>query len=386
LVLLILLSAIAWPACADETGASSTVTVAQLEQVLAAGHNERDKKLAQQISKLELTERLSAADLERLERSLPGPNARAALISVADASAFLAPSMSESPGLDLPDRPTQLKMLARAIEYVARMRPKLPDFSAQRTTTHFEVTTPQRVLHEHQIFQFFQTKEAKLALRELGPVAATQSTGVRLFLMGTWAGTVTYRDGSEVESAPEGSGGTRSPQLGLTTVGEFGPALSVVVGDASRSEIKWERWEKGEAGPLAVFRYSVPKDVSRFEVSTRRGDLPGPFARAEFPAYHGEITIDPTDGTVYRITMEANPSETDTAKVLVEYGPVSIGGKTYVCPLRGVAISSFPERTSSEAAINPGVPRDEYLNHIVFTDYHVFRSESRIILDGNAGP
>ena len=96
--------------------------------------------------------------------------------------------------------------------------------------------------------------------------------------------------------------------------------------------------------------------------------------------------MDPADGSIFRITMEASPGEADTAKIMVEYGPVSIGGKTYVCPQRGVALSSFPESPAKQGEIDPSAPRDEFLNDVSFTDYHIFRTETRIIMDGNAGP
>ena len=260
LALLALTGAIAMTVCAAGPDAASTVTVAQLGQVLAAAHGERDKKLAQRISSLELSERLSSAELARLERGLTGPKARAALIAVGDASAFLAPPAAELSALPAPDRQTQLQILARTVEYVERMRPKLPDFSATRSTTHFEVTTPQRILKEHQAFQFFQMKDTKLTLHELGPVTATHATGVRLFLVDTWTGVVTYRNGNEVRNTPEeGSKGPASPRIGLTTTGEFGPILSVVVGDASKGEIRWDHWEKGELVRWRYFGFLCPR-------------------------------------------------------------------------------------------------------------------------------
>jgi hypothetical protein len=65
------------------------ITVAQLEQTLVSVHAEPDAKVASQLSNLELTERLSAARLARLEADLPGEKARQELMILADASAFL---------------------------------------------------------------------------------------------------------------------------------------------------------------------------------------------------------------------------------------------------------------------------------------------------------
>src|SRR5271163_233527 len=64
------------------------VTVEQLEQQLADANSKPDMKVAQQLSELELTERLSAARLSRLESKLPGPQSRRSLVIMADLSAF----------------------------------------------------------------------------------------------------------------------------------------------------------------------------------------------------------------------------------------------------------------------------------------------------------
>src|ERR1035438_4822352 len=53
---------------------------------------------------------------------------------------------------------------------------------------------------------------------------------------------------------------------------------------------------------------------------------------SERASYHGEIAFDPATGTILRITMEAEmqPGElVSKAAMLIEYGPVEIGGKSY---------------------------------------------------------
>jgi hypothetical protein len=50
------------------------VTVDQLEQTLLAAHTLQDAEVARQLSDLELTERLTTAKLDRVERECPGRN------------------------------------------------------------------------------------------------------------------------------------------------------------------------------------------------------------------------------------------------------------------------------------------------------------------------
>ena len=71
---LLLLAGFSLPAFAVNGSASSKMTVAQLEQMLAADHVS-DGDVAEQLFGLQLTERLSAASFARLKAGLPGEKA-----------------------------------------------------------------------------------------------------------------------------------------------------------------------------------------------------------------------------------------------------------------------------------------------------------------------
>lgn len=116
------------------------VTVAQLQQVIAAAHDMPDAKMAQQLSELELTERMSAARLVRGEAEMPGPAARQALLAVSEASAFLDLPAEDIPAGAAPDGAAQDSLLALTMDYASKTIPKLPNFFATRDTTRFEDT------------------------------------------------------------------------------------------------------------------------------------------------------------------------------------------------------------------------------------------------------
>lgn len=70
------------------------------------------------------------------------------------------------------------------------------------------------------------------------------------------------------------------------------------------------------------------------------------------------------------------------ADLYIEYAPVDIGGKTYTCPVWSVAISRAKAEIWVKDEHGKHVelgPLKTYVNDIEFSDYHVFRSESRII-------
>lgn len=71
---------------------------------------------------------------------------------------------------------------------------------------------------------------------------------------------------------------------------------------------------------------------------------------------------------------------------MVEYGPVVIGGQTYICPARSVSIfRSRTDRLLHQWNIDFGVygPFETSLNDVTFSQYHLFRSEHRILPAGS---
>lgn len=98
-------------------------------------------------------------------------------------------------------------------------------------------------------------------------------------------------------------------------------------------------------------------------------------------AYHGEFGIDPNSGTILRLTLEADPdlgSSMQRADIMVEYRAVDIGGKTYICPVRSVSYSVGTSVNVPSFGI--GLTREAArLNDVVFSNYHIFRTEMRIV-------
>jgi hypothetical protein len=102
------------------------------------------------------------------------------------------------------------------------------------------------------------------------------------------------------------------------------------------------------------------------------------------------MAVDPASGTIVRLTLLADmkPDEfTVNSGIEVEYGQVSIGGKDYSLPIRSVttslAHSLLPQggwgngQGCPTLAVMPSLQRS--LNDVVFENYHVFRSDVRIV-------
>jgi hypothetical protein len=103
----------------------------------------------------------------------------------------------------------------------------------------------------------------------------------------------------------------------------------------------------------------------------------------QFSGYRGEIAIDPATGTILRLMLIADAKPTDRltqANILVEYGPVVLDGKTYVCPVRSVALS-VAAGVQYYSAQNQPAPRflQTSLNDVVYERYHLFHADARIV-------
>ncbi len=327
-------------------------------------------ELAPIISGLQLTERASSLRLSRWEGEITGKRTREALIALADASAFLDLPASDLPAIEKPDPLERTQIFQRAIEYVHTTVPKLPNFMAKRGTTHFEDQTEVKVNSPGS----FVGSDDFYASPDMDPREPKQRT---LQVMGRTTTIVTYRDGHEVADA-RGNNDKRSGagEDSLTTFGEFGPILSVVVGDAIHSKVVWGHWEQSATGTLAVFGYVVPQEMSHYTVKFRGSGDP------QTPAYHGEIAVDPATGTILRLTMVTSelkpPFQAYESSIMVEYGPVEIGDRTYTCPVKGVALSKTPG-SSAEGGRVIVIQARTFVNDVSFTGYRLFRGDVRVL-------
>jgi VWFA-related protein len=342
--------------------AAKRVTVEQLEKMLASAGGKSDADLARQLSDLEITERLSSTKLSSWIERAHGKKTWQALVALADASAFLDPPAAEIPSDVAPDGPAQHAMLSLALDYLNKTIPKLPNFYATRTTTRFE-EAPQYI-----------DAQTQINYRPLRLAASAKAT-------------VLYSNGKEVVDSKAKRKKGKQEGGYLLTYGVFGPLLGAVT-DAIASGLNWNHWEHGATGPLAVFSYQIPAEKSRYQVGVCcLPDGEGSSAYRETVAYHGEIALDPATGAILRLELIAQMKSTTPlvrSDIMIEYGPVDIGGKTYICPVRSVSISrarSVTVLTEWDETFRTYGPFATMLNDVVFEQYHVFRTKSRMLTD-----
>jgi hypothetical protein len=357
---LLLLAEMAQPALA-----AKRITVKQLDQALANANEKPDQVVARWLAGLELIERMSTQDLLYWKEAMPGIASSRALTALADSSAFLNPPVEKMPKTVPPDHDAQQKLLALASAYVDDTHSKLPNFFATQGITTFQDTPSDREGQQVIAYQPLHYADFKTA-------------------------NVLYRGGKEVMETRSGEltekDETISPTSGLLSSGEFGPVLKTVLADAQKGKLAWSHWESGIDAPIAVFRYSVPRKNSQYKVKVL---LPGHSYPAQSrPAYHGEIAVDSLSGTILRITLLADLIDDDPmskADLMVEYGPVEIGKRSYICPIRSTAIV-IAYRESRTVGVDSRRfdegrkgPQQTLLNDVTFGHYQVLRSEARVL-------
>jgi hypothetical protein len=364
---------------------AKSVKLEQVDQLLMHARGKSDRKVAKQLFNLELTQRVSSATYARWEAELPGPKSRQALVALADASAFLPLPPDELPAIPALDRGAQDSLLSRARNYVANTIPKLPNFFATRDAIDFSDET-----------------------EDVESITLVDYHYQQMQPIGTSSEKVYFREGKEVVD------GHFAKQISfagkaLATQGIFGEALELILVDVLPSGPIWSHWEGSANAPIAVFRYAVPLKSSHYVVV-----VPGvPRASQTSDAYHGEITIDPSNGTIVRLTLVAElsgDSRVSKGDVMVEYGPVEIGGINCTCPVKSASLTvQHPSTSRSKYKLNAeatkaGAPQTK-MNQIQssydsaydaplvtkvsdarFSNYHQFRSDIRILTRNDVTP
>ncbi|MGH9589726.1 MAG: VWA domain-containing protein [Terracidiphilus sp.] len=366
------------------------VTVDQLSREIASSHKKSDSRIAGHLEDLQLAERLNAQKLTMLEAALPGPKSRRALVALADQAAFLDPPPAEIPNRPAPTFDRQRQIISKVVDYATATLHQLPDLFARRDTIRY-ADSPAGL----QVVNAQSASGTFVPYQPLHPVSRSIVT-------------VLYRDGREVVQRDAST--QKNANAGLTTVGEFGPIFSVVFGDLPKGKLEWSHWEQGAAAPVAVFRLEVPRADSHYLVGfcCIAGRL-----FQQFSAYHGELTVDPSTGTILRLALIADLAKTDpltTAELMVKYGPVQLGGKTYFCPVKSISVSVAPMQgtqqgggpvnlnetpmymrgsptvVNNNGAARSDAPRQTMLNEVVFDQYHLFRADVQILAAGNSQP
>jgi len=364
-------------ACKVQAATQDRVTVAQLEQRIAGYQGLSDRDVAHHLQNLELTQRLSASRLLKLETALPGRESRDQLLAVADLSEFLALPPAEIPLDPPPTLEDQEKILSRllGVSFASAAR-SMPDFDTTAKITRFRNA---KFIGAEAGDPYCRLCIQPIEMQQTNPMAVLVNVPLPL-THGT--DHVAVRAGrlitthTEQAWAPDGAvlSGAESWE-GLYSV------LSSLLGDlrtthSTTDPPKWARWERGQTGNLAVFTFSVAERDSHFAVRSIRDTKKWylrdrPFSGS--PAYRAEVAVDPATGAVHRFVISAilpPHSQVSRADVAVEFAHQTVGGQTFLAPLRAVTLGvSTTYLIGGSQHGDADIRKVMHLLDVEFTDY-----------------
>ena len=357
IALLLLATVPAWSA--------KKITVAELKDMLTNLHQQSksDAEVSSALKQVQLSEQLTRSMMNSLVPVVPGQMSTEQIYVLEARSAVLAPPATDIPATAAPDAAAQQALLAKAETYATKTYSQLPAISATKTTLRFQDNV--------------ETLAATSGLQGGASEVSTGSAMVNAYQF------VRYMNASDLsvssehgeEKLPEDK--TRWGANGMIALTQPLPNLAQVWNEAKDGgDVKWVRWELINGQPAAVFSFEVPKKkthlavnvccfpkidqtgVARFSsagtgVGAGGGGSQGAAGGASgnmqtntnyspykaVPPYHGEFFIEPESGTIVRMITQVELKATEVVHQVdtrVDYGPVAVGDKTFVLPLKTV--------------------------------------------------
>ncbi|HSR07139.1 MAG TPA: hypothetical protein VLM42_08320 [Bryobacteraceae bacterium] len=271
---------------------------------------EDDRKVAEMVKKIQLSNQLDAKTIESLQELGAGRLTVAALKALRTDSASLpaapapvaAPKLTAAP-IPAPDSESQQKVLAAITQDALSYSEGLPNFICMQVTRRY--------------------------------VAQNGSDSFRL--TDTIAERLSYFEHKEdykvisVNGTPVSN--RKHEQLGgATSSGEFGSMLYEIFSPESRTEFQWERWGKLRDHVMHVFSFRVRLENSKYSITAEE------VKRTVTVGYHGLIYADRDSNSVMRITMEADDIPEDfpirSASETLDYDSISLSGVKFILPLK----------------------------------------------------
>jgi len=267
-----------------------------------------DRKVAEIVKKIKLTNQLDAPTIESLQELGAGRLTVAALKTLRTDSASLPaapapPSKLTAAPIPGPSDEDQKKVLAAITENAIHYSEGLPNFICMQVTRRY--------------------------------VAQSGSDNFRL--TDTIAERLSYNEHHEdykvisVNGTPVAN--RKHEQLGgAMSSGEFGSMLYEIFDRDSHTQFQWERWGKLRDHVMHVYSFRVRLENSKYSIRAEE------VKRTVTVGYHGLIFADRDSNSVMRITMEADDIPEDfpirSASETLDYDSIALSGVKFILPLK----------------------------------------------------
>lgn len=320
--------------------AQSRLSVEQLKEFIrssvALKHD--DRKVAEFLKKIKLTNQLDQATIEEMQGLGAGPHTVAALKTLSESTIGLpkAPPPPPKPVYVPPPAPSsveQARILQAAKEYALNYSARIPDFICTQVTRRFidpsgmESWRGEDVIQER--LSYFEGHEDYKVVLYNNHVA---------------------------EMSHEKLGGA-------TSSGEFASMMREIFDPHTETEFDWERWGTLRGRRMHVFSYKVLQSRSKYSIYS------GSANQRIVAGYHGLIYVDRDTEAVLKITLQADDLPVGfpirEVNLSLDYDHVSISDHDFILPLKAVLTS----REGAKFLIK---------NEVEFRMYRKFSAESSI--------
>ena len=321
---------------------------------------QEDKKVADYLKKVKLTQRLTEKNIVDLVAQGAGPRTAAALRVLRDQSQNLP-----APGGEVTYSPATAPQ-PQVGTGTASIGPKktFPPPNSVKQSEILDQITQYAENYTQNLPNFLCTRVDR---RYVDP-NYTPNGGDRWHIINTLTAKVSYSDGHEntqtvlIDNRP--IVGNFDPQKvggGTVSTGEFGSMMAEVFDRKSQAQFNWDHWGNLDGRLMAVYNYFIDSGHSSYSI-----DYNG--EQRIITAYRGMVYADPDTGVIYRIKFQAVdiPSSfpVQDASEILDYDLVDINNNKYICPLRAqLFLRSGRQRTK---------------NDIEFRLYRKFGTESSI--------
>ncbi|MDX1983327.1 MAG: hypothetical protein SFV51_23855 [Bryobacteraceae bacterium] len=298
-----------------------------------------DRRVAEYLRKVRLSERLDDRNIEVLQGLGAGPKTVEALRLIAEASLTLpkaAPPQEKPapPSIPPPSAAEQKEVIENARQYALGYTKRLPDFICVQVTRRY--MDPSGL----ELWQNLDTITERLSYFE-------QKEDYKVILVNS----------RPVDISHDQLGGS-------TSSGEFGSMLLQIFEPGTEAQFKWERWATLRGRRNHVYTYRVRQDRSKYTIWYEK-------RLSIVPAYRGLVYVDANTYSVTRILFEAidiPPTfPVQQAKTQLDYDYTKIGETEHVLPLRA-EVRMRDGRTLSK-------------NEVEFRLYRKFGAEATIKFD-----
>ena len=290
---------------------SQITTVSQLVGFVKSSiqAKEDDRKVADFLHKIKLSEKLDDRTVEELQALRAGPKTMAALRELSAASANLpapAPATPKPPRvvMQAPDSVEQKRILAEITENALNYSRNLPNFICLQVTK-----------------------------RHLDPTG----TGDNFRLMDSIKEQLSYFEHKETYKVmmvndQMVSNKEHTKLGGAVSSGEFGSLMYGIFAPETATEFTWDKWATLGGRRMAVFAYHVPQPRSGYTIEHEGSQ------RKIIAGYHGLVYADRNTNMVMRITVECEEIPADfpiqDVKLDLIYDVTKIADQEFVLPLR----------------------------------------------------